>query len=455
MSSDMIVQPTAYSNEQAEQGLLGTILMHSEKALLLQASAIIGAGDMFTPRHSYIFEAMQSLDDLDIITVSDKLSAMGKLKDSGGDAYLTHLLTQATSDRHVTGYANIIKGYAIRRAIISTAKDAIQDCLQNADESPIAQLEGLIGALRGIKLPAQGKTYKQIFNRYIDDHEKAWDDPSHRAGMSWGVQAIDSAFGQIKRGQFIVMAGSPGAGKSLILAHSIRQWLNGGYRVGLFTLEMTNEEYFDRMAQIGSGVNPDALLEKRQNIMRSKIPDDQKERQLDALEADKKRLMRSWSDLFNLPLQISDEPISIDNIESKIYEWAEEAGEIADVYAIDYFGLMGASHTLNRSAKHEQMAYASTTLKNMAKQFKRPFVALAQLNRKGMGTNPPSMDEIAGTVGLVQDPDKVIGIWRPELDDTSLLNLNAVKIRNQAGGGIVRLRQEGLNLKILTTREMP
>lgn len=455
MMLDQHTQPiTPFFNAHAEEALLGAILIDG-KPVMARVSAIVGAGDFYYPRNGYIYEAMQACDDIDFVTVADKLTAMGNFADSGGHEYLTHLMTQFVSSANIEAYANTVKGYSIRRVIFETARGVMQGLTQDTDTDPTTQLQGFISSLQKIKLPAMSQDFKSIMQGYLDEKESLWNDPTLRAGLSWGIPAMDIAFGEPKPQQLILIAGSAGAGKSLILAHVINRWLAQNVRIGLLTLEMANSEVLDRLAEIRCGVNFDNLLERRRELTANKkLSDTQKESELAKIDMEYKRLMHAWSQLYKLPFHTSDEPCSIDLIESRLYEWEQEAGEMPRVLVVDYAGLLEASTSQNGYAKdYEKLSYISATLKRIAKKHKIIVLSAVQLNREGYGTNAPTMKEIGGSIGFARDADKIIGVYRPNADDTSLLNLNSMKYRSGAGGGVVRLRQNGLNLMVLTERE--
>jgi len=444
---------TPFFNGQAEEALLGAILIDG-KPVMARVSAIVGAGDFYYPRNSYIYEAMQACDDIDFVTVSDKLTAMGNFADSGGHEYLTHLMTQFVSSVNIEAYAQTVKGYSIRRVIFETARGVMQGLTQDTDTDPTTQLQGFISQLQKIKLPAMNQDFKSIMQGYLDEKETLWNDPTLRAGLSWGIPAMDYAFGEVKPQQLVLIAGSAGAGKSLILAHVINRWLAQNVRIGLLTLEMANGEVLDRLAEIRSGVNFDNLLERRRGVTANKkLTDTQKESELAKIDIEYKRLMHTWSQLYKLPFHTSDEPCSIDMIESRLYEWEQEAGEMPQVLVVDYAGLLEASTSQDRAKDYEKLSYISATLKRIAKKHKIIVLSAVQLNREGYGTNAPTMKEIGGSIGFARDADKIIGVYRPNADDASLLNLNSMKYRSGAGGGVVRLRQSGLNLVVLTDRE--
>src|ERR1700758_5784754 len=77
-------------NLDAEQSVLGAILLSDRSLYALVIEEGLRADDFYRERHGTIYEAMLGLynesEPVDVLTVIDRLKQMGKLEDVGGQA---------------------------------------------------------------------------------------------------------------------------------------------------------------------------------------------------------------------------------------------------------------------------------------------------------------------------------------------------------------------------------
>ena len=89
-------------NDEAERSVLGAILLEPEA--LITASEIILPTDFYKIGHQKIFDAMLALSDrgepVDVVTVTEQLSATQELENVGGMSYLAELATAVPTSAH-------------------------------------------------------------------------------------------------------------------------------------------------------------------------------------------------------------------------------------------------------------------------------------------------------------------------------------------------------------------
>src|SRR6201996_5535536 len=82
-------------NLEAEQSVLGAILLSDRSLYALVIEEGLRAEDFYRERHGAIYEAMLALynesEPVDTLTVIDRLRQMGKLEDIGGQASVDEL----------------------------------------------------------------------------------------------------------------------------------------------------------------------------------------------------------------------------------------------------------------------------------------------------------------------------------------------------------------------------
>src|SRR3972149_5585581 len=122
-------QPTyivAPQNVEAENALLGSLLANGSDigAVILER---LQPDDFFITRHAWIYQSMLDLhhddQDIDVITVSERLKRNEQLDDAGGDMYLMDLADHAATLINPRTYAIIIRQKAEERRLLAFLSD--------------------------------------------------------------------------------------------------------------------------------------------------------------------------------------------------------------------------------------------------------------------------------------------------------------------------------------------
>ncbi|TEB10651.1 DnaB-like helicase N-terminal domain-containing protein [Pelotomaculum propionicicum] len=108
-----------FHNNDAEQSVLGGILLDSESASLVME--YLHQEEFFKKKHRIVFEAIHQMNKkdipIDILTVSEYLRQQGKLEDVGGVAYIACLAEVVPTGKNVNHYAFIVKKKALMRSL--------------------------------------------------------------------------------------------------------------------------------------------------------------------------------------------------------------------------------------------------------------------------------------------------------------------------------------------------
>jgi len=132
----------------------------------------------------------------------------------------------------------------------------------------------------------------------------------------------------------------------------------------------------------------------------------------------------------NSPIFIDDSSdISIGQLRAKARRMVQQHG--IKLFVVDYIQLINCDSTENRTNEIDKV---SKGLKQMAKEFDVPVIALSQLNDDG---------KLKGARAIGEDADNVWVLSRkneaPTTGDTEEINLNIVKARNSERGVNVKL----------------
>src|SRR5215831_18962126 len=100
-------------NLDAEQSVLGAILLSDRSLYALVIEEGLRAEDFYRDRHGLIYEAMLALynesEPVDVLTVTDRLRRLGKLQEVGGPAAVDELTGVVPAAGHARRYAQIVR----------------------------------------------------------------------------------------------------------------------------------------------------------------------------------------------------------------------------------------------------------------------------------------------------------------------------------------------------------
>lgn len=134
--SDLFADRLPPQNIEAEQAVLGAIFL--EPSSLTQASEILIPEDFYRAAHQKIFNVMLKLSDqgkaVDLVTVTEELSAAKLLEDTGGVSYLSELAGSVPTAANIEYYAKIVEEKSLLRRLIRTATGIAQDGYTREDE---------------------------------------------------------------------------------------------------------------------------------------------------------------------------------------------------------------------------------------------------------------------------------------------------------------------------------
>ncbi len=127
MNGELLVGRVPPQNIEAEQAVLGAILLDAEALAVSQER--IRAEDFYRTNHQRIFEAMEELSEenepIDLVTLTAKLQDKHLLEEIGGVSYLSELANAVPTAANVDYYAAIVEEKSMLRRLI---RDSDGDC---------------------------------------------------------------------------------------------------------------------------------------------------------------------------------------------------------------------------------------------------------------------------------------------------------------------------------------
>lgn len=413
---DISLEKTLPNNQEAECAVLGAILLH--QPALYEAGETLSKDDFYLEAHRIIWGAFLTLQKaesgIDIVTVKNELRRAGKLEACGGAAYLASLTDGLPRETNIRHYSAIVRERASLRKLINLANEAMARGYQ-AEESFIDICNDLQLSL--LKL-SESSRKKATWIKAPDLVKSAYDEIEQIANRKQETVGLNTTFTDLNRmtsgfhrGDLVIIAGRPGHGKSSLLKDIVTNGvIRYGWRVGLFTIEMSGIEVMKR-----------ALFSESQ-------VDSQRANTGFMNKEDWRRLNEAAAILAETKLSVDESGgLTITELRSRAQSLAIDGG--LDLIGVDYLQLMSGTGRRGDNRVNE-LTEITRGLKLLAKDLNVPVIALSQLNRsiETDKTRKPILADLRESGSIEQDADVVLFIWREELRKATEENMGVADL---------------------------
>lgn len=406
------------ANQEAEQSVLGAILI--DKDAINLASEILQPSDFYHAQHGLIFDAMLSLSDqrspIDIVTLTAELKKK-KEAENISSSYITDLVNAVPTAANVEHYAHLIKEASTKRRLIQLSSEITQFCLDEEKELR----EVIEKAESGVFSISQGNVIRGFipikhslaasFDRIDELHKNG----AGLRGVRTGFTDLDTMLSGMQASNLLILAARPGTGKTAMAMNiAMHVAVNDKKPIGIFSLEMSQEELVDRLLVGQADVDAWRLKTGKLN------------------ETDFTKLSEAMGVLADAPIFIDDTPgITISEMRTKARRLQLEHG--ISLLIVDYLQLVNPGK--KAESRVQEVSIVSQSLKNLARELKIPVIALSQLSRavEHRGDSKPQLADLRESGAIEQDADVVMFLYRadPEASGPTIpVNMLIAKHRN-------------------------
>lgn len=392
-------------NDEAERSVLAAVLLDNRHFHRVQE--MLGGGAFYSPRHRRIFEAMEDLSEagsaLDLVTVKAELERGAALESCGGPAYLASLLDGVPRSANVEHYARIVKEAATLRELIASALQILD--MARSPKGPADQVldeaEKAIFRVAEERLRAGFVPLKQVADRYIHVLEELTERKELITGVPTGFLTLDEMTAGLQATDLVILAARPSMGKTAFALNlASHAALRQGKKVGIFSLEMSHQQLFQRILCAESRVDSHRVRTGR--VGREEWG----------------RIIEGYGKLASAPIWIDDTPgIGIMEMRAKSRRLKLEHG--LDLLIVDYLQLMRGRGRTRYDSRQQEISDISRSLKEIAKELGVPVLALSQLSRapeqRGTGEKRPQLSDLRESGAIEQDADVVMFLFREEV----------------------------------------
>jgi len=388
---------------ELEEAVLGAMLQ--DKECLSVAFELLSGEYFYKESHSIIFNAMVDLykasEPIDILTLVHALRKDGNLESVGGALAVSKLTNNVASSAHIDAHAKIIIQHFIKRELIKVGGEIVNEGYSDASD-PFDLINYSARKIEGIEqrtIKGSYQTPMRMLKEMLSDLESRMKGVEIKRKVNSCIQSIQYRTSGFFGGEFIVVAGRPGMGKTAYMLSEIYAMANAGYPVAVFSLEMSALQLMQRIASMITGINSEVMTKGKPTI--------------------------EEFEMFNKCLgRIESLPIYIDDTANKnIYDIRVETKALVKKHKvkmifIDYLQLCtafteGKGKSSNREA---EVSVISRTCKLIAKENDIPVMALSQLSRdvekreKTFGR--PKLSDLRESGAIEQDADMVGFVYR-------------------------------------------
>ena len=410
---------TAPQNVEAEQALLGAILVNNEA--FYRVSDFLEPQHFFEPVHKAIFEVAGQLIRANKVatpvTIKTFLPTDLAIGDINLATYIARLAAEATTIINAEDYGRTVYDLALRRSLIGIGEDMVNVAYDaTVEQTPAAQIEEAEKQLFDLAEKGQYGAGFQSFDTAltsaIDLASAAYKRDGHLSGLATGLDDMDRLMGGLQSSDLIIVAGRPGMGKSALATNVgfniAKAWrgelqpdgamktVDGGI-VGLFSLEMSAEQLATRIIAEQSGVSS-------ANIRRGRID-----------ESDFARIVEASREMQRIPFYIDQTGgLSIAQLAARARRLKRQRG--LDLLIVDYIQLLVGTSRRSSENRVQEITEITTMLKALAKELNVPIVALSQLSRQveSREDKHPQLSDLRESGSIEQDADVVLFIYREE-----------------------------------------
>jgi replicative DNA helicase len=272
-----------------------------------------------------------------------------------------------------------------------------------------------------------------IVPQTVEEIQRWKDDPRAVWGIPTGINTLDLKTGGLHRSELTLIAANTNVGKSLLAGQiafeAARRFASeGSYEwVYVFSNEMLERSYLFREIVGETGIEP-------QKFRRGEIPD-----------------LRAATDvaelLGNLPIDITydSEGAPIDSVKAVLNEGMVN-GRTPGLVIYDFVQNGAASRNDTETEKRFVVGNIGKRLASAARKLDVPIIGVAQLSRKALEGEYPTLAHLAESADLERTADNIWLLHRPAMHDMGLdqglpqeTTLFVAKVRGNGERGVVPL----------------
>ena len=411
-------------NAEAEQTVLASCMI--DHIAVEKVVNLLKYDDFYYEANKEIYDSIKQIHlqniPVDAVTVFEELKKRGKIDYVGGFEYLVTLTENIITSKNVEAYCNIIREKSTLRKLIDASQEIIEKGYkENDDVQRIIELaESRIFSISQNRSINSFSEIKEVLMTVFNQLEERAKSGGNLTGLTTGYTDLDRMTSGLQKSDLILLAARPSMGKTALALNIAMNTVKTGSSVALFSLEMSKEQYVQRIISMESMVDSAKLRT-------GNLEDD-----------DWTRLIDTMSLISSYDVYIDDTPsVSLFEMMSKCRRLKIEKG--LDLIIVDYLQLM--SDGGKNDNRQQEISNISRGLKALARELSCPVMALSQLSRAPelRTDHRPIMSDLRESGAIEQDADVVMMLYRDEYyhkEESEKKGITEVIITKQRNGPV-------------------
>lgn len=429
--NEMDLTENSLHSLEIEKSILGSILI--DPNIIYSISDRINSSDFYFNFNQLIYESILKRRDkyskinLDLNILIESLKEDNVFDIVGGVEYLNELVASSYTSANIEAYIEIFKEYSKKRKLLNVSKGISKSIYDNKKNSTDL-LEEVQVAVSQIDEEASGDDIIKLSELVARDYER--NDKNNYIADYPKTKFIryDEITNGLRPATLLILAARPAMGKTAFSLNIALNVAKQNKRVLIFSLEMGEEELYNRLLAAESEV-------ELKNIQRSHFDFNNKEMI--------NRLLIARENLSTLEIYIDASATpTITAIKNKARLLQRKYKNI-DLIIIDYLQLI--SGTTNKGNREQEISEISRGLKLLSKELNVPIIALSQLSRRveSREDKTPMLSDLRESGSIEQDADQVMFLSskdyynnqkNPDEDNNKLLTrIELILAKNRSG----------------------
>lgn len=402
-------------NELAEQEILSSLFR--DQSLWDLIAGDLNESDFHDVRHSHIFHSIKSLAEsgksFGLQEVGHFLSSEDTLSIAGGVEYLADLADSVSAllSDDLESAVKEVKAKALLRKIYHESTDICKSITSRTGRDHDEILRDVEERITDLTKASSYDISSTHIETHLDELESELayirEHNQSRRGIQTGYFGLDHKTNGFLKSALIVIAARPGVGKTALalnFAENLIKKPNAqGTPVLFFSMEQPGQELLVRL--IASMANV-----KQSRMTRMRLSEGESSN----IES---TITTLRSEEFNRRLLIDDRSsLTVADIRKQVLAVNREVGGLG-LIIVDYIQLMNPTSRVGEDSRSRELAQISSGLKQIARDFKVPVVALSQLNRESAKRSDlrPRLSDLRDSGAIEQDADVVILLYREDI----------------------------------------
>lgn len=416
----------APNDADAEAFVIGSLLIDPDQ--VLPVAKLVTPDDFYYLSNGLVFAAILQLTadkkDVDIFTVASALERMQQpahvvgnlgnlLTFVGGEAELSGYTNSVPTALNARTYAASVAECATRRRMIAAASEIARMAYDRRTplKTGIERASSAWGKAVASTNNANRLTHTQAVDRWFAEF-KTFMISGELPGIKTAYPTLNGITGGWRNSKFFLVTGPTGGGKTSFLKSAALHAANLGLHVGIWTLEMSEEEYEAALVSEHARIDlmPESLL---------RIGKDRREHVV-------ARIQHETETLKHLPIHLFYRPgMRMDQFALEV-QMLKRAGQL-DLIIFDYLQLAHPPHGFEGN-REQAVAYIANTFKEVLGDNNVPGIAGAQLNSEGELRESKAI-EMACDLHIKLDPSKP----KPNTKGHLMQQITAEIMKNRTG----------------------